>query len=130
MSSIALDIQQILDLASQYSRDPTPAMRRRDAIGKELAGKLDSALEPVRDLPGLSELDLQVKAGGWEGNVSPLPWVRVYSKLYAPSAQQGIYLVYLFAADGSRAYLSLNQGTSVPKPGGGMRTTTNTRSLL
>ena len=41
-----------------------------------------------------------------------------------------MYLVYLFAADGSRVYLSLNQGTSVPKPGGGMRTTTDTKGLL
>ena len=64
------------------------------------------------------------------GNVGAFPWVRVYSKVYAPSAQNGIYLVYLFAADGSRAYLSLHQGTSVPKPGGGMRTTANTRGLL
>ena len=69
-------------------------------------------------------------AGGKEYYVSPLPWVRVYSETYAPSAQNGIYLVYLFAADGSRAYLSLNQGTSVPKPGGGMRTTTDTQGLL
>jgi hypothetical protein len=130
MPSIALCIQQILDLASQYTRDPTPAMRKRDAIGKELGGSLAIALEEVRGLPGLAELDLRVKAGGWEGSFGPLPWVRVYSKLYAPSAQQGIYLTYLFAADGSRAYLSLNQGTSVPKPGGGMRTTTDTRTLL
>jgi methionine-rich copper-binding protein CopC len=57
-------------------------------------------------------LHLLVKAGGRQANFSPVPWVRVYSKRYAPTAQEGIYLVYLFAADGSAACLSLNQGTS------------------
>jgi hypothetical protein len=35
----------------------------------------------------------------------------------SPSATEGVYLAYLFAADGSRVYLSLNQGTSEYKSG-------------
>jgi hypothetical protein len=37
----------------------------------------------------------------------------MYSKDYSPSAQAGIYFVYLFAADGSRVYRS---AASVPGP--------------
>ena len=103
MPSIAQDIQQILDLNSQYSRNATPAMLQRAGIGIELERKLASALEGMTALPSLADLDLQVKAGGRQSNFSPLPWVRVYSRRYAPSAYRGIYLVYLFAADGSRA---------------------------
>lgn len=53
----------------------------------------------------------------------------MYSPQYAPTAQQGIYLVYLFATDGSRAYLSLNQGTSELRSGR-MRSITDTPVLL
>lgn len=131
MASIASDLQQILDLAPEYSKDHHKTeMRHRAELGADLASRLTSVLDEITDPAGLARLDLRVRAGGQEGYVSPFPWVRVYSEVYAPSAQNGIYLVYLFAADGSRAYLSLHQGTSVPKPGGGMRTTTDTRGLL
>lgn len=45
------------------------------------------------------------------GSPAAVPWVRVSSISGDPSAQEGYYLVYLFAADGSSCYLSLNQGT-------------------
>lgn len=130
MASIASDLQRILDLAERYSKDSTTEMLQRDEIGKDLARRLAGTLDEIAGPVGLVGLDLRVHAGGHMGYVSPFPWVRVYSERYAPSAQHGIYLVYLFAADGSRVYLSLHQGTSVPKPGGGMRTTTDTRGLL
>jgi MoxR-like ATPase len=46
------------------------------------------------------------------GSEAEVPWVRVFSPDYAPSPQEGWYLVYLFAADGSAAYLSLIQGVT------------------
>lgn len=129
MSSIAQDLQRILDLATQYSKDPTPAMLERAAAAEALAGKLESALGGMASLRSLGDLQLLVKAGGRQANFSPIPWIRVYSKRYAPTAQEGIYLVYLFAADGSRAYLSLNQGTSEFRSGA-MRSIEDQRILL
>ena len=117
MASIAVDLQRILDLAPLYSKDATDAMLLRAATGDDLAGMLESALEGMAGSPGVAELGLQVKAGGRQANFGPLPWVRIYSPRYAPTAQAGIYLVYLFAADGSRVYLSLNQGTSELRSG-------------
>src|SRR6516165_10277656 len=89
MPSIMQNVEQILDLASQYSRDPTPAMLRRAEIGTELVEDLASALEGMAGIPGLADLGLQVKAGGRESYFSPLPWVRIYSPQYAPTAYRG-----------------------------------------
>jgi hypothetical protein len=129
MSSIAVSLQQILDLAEYYSPRVTREMRERSQILRDLAAELRNALPGLTDSLGLADLDLRTEPGGHQGNFSPLPWVRVYSPDYAPSAQAGIYLVYLFAADGSRVYLSLNQGTSEIRSGR-MRAITDTRVLL
>jgi hypothetical protein len=117
MPSIAQDIQRILDLAGEYSKESSPAMEERTSTAEALAGKLVNALAEMPGMDVLGDLHLLVKAGGRQANFSPVPWVRVYSKRYAPTAQEGIYLVYLFAADGSTAYLSLNQGTSELRSG-------------
>lgn len=130
MASIGPDIQQILNLAPWYSKESTLEMNQRARLCDDLAERLREVLDQVAESAGLTGLDLRVDTGGQQGYVGPYPWARIYSSRYAPSAQNGFYLVYLFAADGSRAYLSLHQGTSVPKPGGGMRTTTDVRGLL
>jgi hypothetical protein len=130
MASMASDIQQILNLASQYSKESTLAMNQRARLCDDLGEQLRDVLDGIAGPAGLTGLALRIDTGGAQGYVSPFPWVRIYSARYAPSAQNGIYLVYLFAADGSRAYLSLHQGTSVPKPSGGMRTTTDVQTLL
>ena len=46
------------------------------------------------------------------GTEAEVPWVRVFSPEHAPSAQEGWYLAFLFAADGSEAYLALIQGVT------------------
>jgi 5-methylcytosine-specific restriction protein B len=45
------------------------------------------------------------------GTVADVPWIGVFPGDSGASAQIGFYVVYLFAADGSAVYLSLNQGT-------------------
>jgi len=61
---------------------------------------------------GLEDFDLKVGIGGHQGSWGPVPWVRVFSRAMSPKATDGIYLAYLFAADGSGADLSLQQGSS------------------
>jgi hypothetical protein len=129
MSSISASLQQILDLAESYSPRVTPEMRRRSEILRDVAAELRGALPGLMASMGSADLDLRTEPGGHQGNFSPLPWVRVYSPDYAPSAQAGIYIVYLFAANGSHVYLSLNQGTSEVRSGR-MRAITDTRVLL
>lgn len=53
-----------------------------------------------------------VKGSTGIGNAAAVPWLATFPPGAAKSAKTGIYLVYLFAADGSAVYLSLNQAGS------------------
>jgi MrcB-like, N-terminal domain/Domain of unknown function (DUF3883) len=107
-------LQRILDLAPLYSLGPSPAMRERDALSAQLRSLL---LGVLSSKPELAALDLRATIGGHQGSYGPVPWVRVFSQRRSPSATAGIYLAYLFAADGSRAYLSVQQGSSELRSG-------------
>ena len=128
IASIASGMQQVLDLAVDYSSRPTPAMRVRSRIADGLAADLGKALQNAPDSSLTAVLGLTAQAGGQQGSVSAVPWVRIYSPAYAPTAMQGIYLTYLFAADGSRVYLALMHGTSEFRSGQ-MRPITDRRVL-
>jgi hypothetical protein len=129
MASLATDIQRVLDLAAEFSPRPSPAMRERAALLADLAGGLDRALRGASGQPWQEEIGLRVHAGGQQGSVAVVPWVRIYAPEQSPTAQEGIYLTYLFAADGSRAYLSLMHGSSEFRSGA-MRAITDKRLLL
>jgi hypothetical protein len=60
--------------------------------------------------PWLSGHDLEAKGSTGQGSVADVPWVGIFPT-GETSAKHGVYLVYLFGADGSRVYLSLIQGT-------------------
>ncbi len=86
-------------------------MDQREATLKSIRAGLEKWVPA--ELPVGDEMTpLKVEVGGRRGGVSPVPWVRVYSPAYSRRATEGFYLVYLFAGDGSRLYLSLNRGTS------------------
>ncbi len=53
-----------------------------------------------------------VKGSTGIGHVAAVPWLATFPPGAATSAKTGIYLVYLFAADGSAVSLSLNQAGS------------------
>jgi MrcB-like, N-terminal domain/Domain of unknown function (DUF3883) len=129
MASLARDIQRVLDLASEFSPRPSPAMRERAAALADLAEGIDRELRGAAGRPWQEELGLHVHPGGQQGSVALVPWVRIYAPEQSPTAQEGIYLTYLFAADGSRAYLSLMHGSSEFRSGA-MRAITDQRVLL
>lgn len=52
--------------------------------------------------------EFSVGIGRW----SAVPWIRVFYSDISPSAQDGVYIVYLFAASGKSAFITLNQGTT------------------
>lgn len=109
-------ISEVMDLARDYSPRTNTAMQRRKAALKEMAMIAQLWLRDWHpDL--VAKLDLRTEDGGQVGGVSPVAWMRVYSKTKSPSATAGFYLVYLFDALGQRTYLSLNQGTSEYRAG-------------
>jgi MoxR-like ATPase len=65
-------------------------------------------------LQGLVSGRLGVQGSGGVGTEAEVPWIRIYDPELAPSAQEGWYLVYLFSADGSAAFLCLMQGVTHP----------------
>lgn len=83
-------------------------MSRRDELMAICAESVSQILNVIGD----HFADLKVNLGGYHGNYSPVPWVRIFDPKHSPKATSGFYIVFLFAADGSAAYLSLNQGTS------------------
>jgi len=129
MASLAGDIQRVLDLAADFTPRPSPAMRERASVLADLAGGLGRALDGPAGEPWRVTLGLRVRAGGQQGSVALVPWVRIYVPDQSPTAQGGIYLTYLFAADGSRAYLSLMHGSSEFRSGS-MRAITDQCVLL
>jgi hypothetical protein len=54
----------------------------------------------------------EVQATVGVGNLPEITWIGIRRPDIAPSFKQGPYVVYLFSKDGSRVYLSLNQGVS------------------
>jgi hypothetical protein len=112
--AIGAELQEVLDLAPEYSRVPSASMRARDEVCRRLQAELRKTLATM---PAAVSSRLDVAIGGRQGSYSPLAWVRIYSPEHSPGATAGVYLAYLFAADGSRAYLSLQQGSSEVRSG-------------
>ncbi|MBK1781166.1 DUF3578 domain-containing protein [Advenella sp. WQ 585] len=56
----------------------------------------------------------QLKASVGAGNWANIPWLSILNPNMTSTTQEGIYPVFLFRADGSGFYLSLNQGTTNP----------------
>ena len=52
----------------------------------------------------------KVKGSVGQGKWADVPWIAIFDKSITQSATEGYYIVYLFNADMSGVYLSLNQG--------------------
>ena len=51
-----------------------------------------------------------IKGSVGQGKWATVPWVAIMDTRLTKTTQSGIYIVYLFAGDGSSLYLTLNQG--------------------
>jgi hypothetical protein len=114
-------LQGVLELQPSNSDLNTHEMQERGVLVRRAARRaLEQLLQQVGNF-GIADLAVEGRNG--TGRKTRIPWVRIYSKERSPSATEGWYLVYLFAADGSAVYLSVNQGTTTfdgeayrPKP--------------
>ncbi|WP_188539418.1 MrcB family domain-containing protein [Kocuria dechangensis] len=106
------ELEEILELQKQWTdRNTEPMQRRGVLVRRELTAWLNSALPEARSTHRVLT-DLNVVASDGSGRKAAIPWCRIHSLTHSPSATEGWYLVYLFSAEGERAYLSLNQGTN------------------
>jgi len=79
---------------------------------------------PSKDIQNLAHLDSKkylVTGSPGQGNWAGVPWIAVFDTDITDSAEEGYDIVYLFCADMSGVYLSLNQGWTYFKNKYGMK---------
>jgi hypothetical protein len=112
--SLRNEIQQILELQQSYTHvAANPQMRAR---GAALVKSRDQLNWELRTLNKPTTWKSECSNG--QGNAAKSPWVRLADFDHSPKGSEGFFLVFLFSEDGSKAYLSLNQGTTVQLGGG------------
>ena len=101
-------VQDVLECQSSYTHVAKhPKMQsRRLALG-QIRDHLRFELQRLNKSP-----DWDSWFSNGKGHAAKIPWVRFANSKYSPSASVGFYLVFLFSEDGSKAFLSLNQGTT------------------
>ncbi|WP_080636942.1 MrcB family domain-containing protein [Salinispora vitiensis] len=73
-------------------------------------------LEAVRgELSKLVPLGMSVRVSGSGQSLPLVPWIAVLDKDVTTTAQEGLYVVYLYRRDLSCVYLSMNQGATQHK---------------
>lgn len=107
MSKIQSLFKQILSnwvraTTEQFTNHPTAVIFRADLK------------KSIENIAYRSNKEFKVKASVGAGNWANVPWVSILDTRITTTTQSGIYPVYLFCADGSGFYLSLNQGTTAP----------------
>ena len=81
------------------------------------APKLKSAFDNLKNdiTPLAAKENLLTESSIGHGSISKVPWVRVYDEVAAPSAKNGVYIVYLFSKNCDSVFLTLNQGVENSK---------------
>ena len=112
--SLRVEVQQILELQQSYTYiAASPQMRAR---GAALVNCRDQLNCEIRNLN--KPITWKSEYSNGQGNAAKIPWVRLADFDYSPKGSEGFFLVFLFSEDGSKAFLSLNQGTTVQSGGG------------
>jgi 5-methylcytosine-specific restriction protein B len=87
------------------------ALQRRPAMDALAGYKRLVELELPATIATAAPAAFDVRGRTGAGVVADVPWVALFPSGDVASAKRGIYVTYLFASDGTRVYLSLNQGT-------------------
>src|SRR4029434_8086855 len=103
-------LKEVLELQPSWASLNTPEMQRRGVLIRQ---QIPDVLREMLSRLGPDFSELRVEGRDGTGRKTRVPWVRIYSPDLSPSATEGWYVVFLFAADGSAVYLSLNQGTTI-----------------
>jgi MrcB-like, N-terminal domain len=105
----------LLNTLSEILRDWTTAKQEpytQHPIAQKIRDYLPIVIQNIIDTE-YPEYIIEGSAGA--GNWANVPWLSILNPSITKSTTDGVYPVYLFCADGSGVYLSLNQGTSKPR---------------
>lgn len=78
--------------------------------GTDVQKSIRELTNNIRQIASKSDFQTEFSVG--IGRWSAVPWIRVFYPDISPSAQDGIYIVYLFSASGKSVFATLNQGTT------------------
>lgn len=105
------DLQQLLkEITEKWTTAKTQPFTNHPLAKKFRNEFVASVKEVVAEVNPALIVKGSVGAGNWAN----VPWLSVLDPDLTQTTQDGIYPVYLFKADGSGVYLSLNQGTTNP----------------
>ncbi len=112
--SLRNEVQQILELQQGYTHvAANPKMRARAASLVQCKEQLNYEIRNMN-----KPVTWKSEYSNGQGNAAKIPWVRLADFDHSPKGSEGFFIVFLFSEDGSKAYLSLNQGTTVQLGGG------------
>ena len=86
----------------------------------KLTSDIDNSISDIitKDIPQQLSLMLNnnyiIKGSVGAGRATRTPWISILDKEITTSTREGVYVVFLFASDFRRIYLTFNQGTTVP----------------
>jgi MoxR-like ATPase len=107
--SLSEVLRRVLELQPSYSSDGnTPEMQRRGRLIKQDGPR---ALQPLlSEIPGLS-FEPDVEAGDGTSSKARVPFIVIFDRQRYGRLPLRWYVGYIFAADGSAVYVSLNLGS-------------------
>lgn len=90
----------------------------KNPIGEILTNKLPKIIAGFNFI----DKDIHVVKGSYgNGNWTHTPWLAVFDKRITQTAQEGVYIVYIFSSDMTKVYLTLNQGCTKLKNASGKK---------
>ncbi|BDI32782.1 hypothetical protein CCAX7_48330 [Capsulimonas corticalis] len=121
-------LSEVLHLQKHYtSQISNGAMRKRGHFVTRVAPKyLREFINPLR----FPNYHFEYEGSNGNATCAKVPYVRIYSPEEAPTVAAAYSLVYLFAADGSAVYLSLNHSASESGVRANRERVNRARSLL
>jgi len=93
-----------LDILNDYPDEFFKSFSNEKKVYKLIVNEIPRLLKTNNDLP------IHEGSAG-KGRWSAVPWVCTFDKRITTSANDGVYIVLLFSADGSGVYLCIAQGT-------------------
>jgi hypothetical protein len=112
--SFRKELNEVLKCQSSFTHiAANPIMRARSQALGQVRDQLNWELKRLN-----KSSDWKSEFSNGQGNAAKIPWVRFANFKHSPGGSRGFFLVFLFSEDGSRAFLSLNQGTTDQAGGG------------
>lgn len=112
--SFRRELNNVLKCQSSFTHvAANPIMRARSQALGQVRDQLNWELKRLN-----KSSDWKSEFSNGQGNAAKIPWVRFANFKHSPGGSKGFFIVFLFSEDGSRAVLSLNQGTTDQAGGG------------